>query len=274
MPDFTVAQRGTDSSGRPILATAFFWRVWQAVLADERVQPFAHLVVVVQGAFMARLGGGASASAGYHDLGGCWDVRTWNLSADQERILWAVTWEYAICFWKRDAAHGGMDEHGHGVAGWDKPLASGAAYQWQQARAHPPRDGLAGNGPDYMQRPNKPLPAAPPAELLRKDYLMTTQAERKLDAIDGKLDRILGRVNDSSAAERERDREAARKAREVAARQIAAIGGVVDQLTEIEQSDDLATIKTRLRTLNQAMRQHLADDPDVDGADNPAPGKA
>jgi hypothetical protein len=271
MPDFTVARRGTDSSGRPILATTYFWRVWQAVLADERVRPFAHLVVVVQGAFMARLGGGASASAGYHDLGGCWDVRTWNLTAEQERILWAVAWEYAICFWKRDYAHGGMDEHGHAIAGWDRPLAGGAAYQWTQARGG--RDGLASNGPDYMQRPNKPLPAAPPAELLRKDWMMSTEAEKKLDAANAKLDRVLTRINDSSAAERARDREAAQKAREVARRQIAAIGGVVDQLTELEAETDLETVKKRLRTLNQAMRRHLADDPDVDGADNPAPGK-
>lgn len=268
MPDFTVARRGTDSSGRPILATAFFWRVWQAVLDDDRVRPFAHLVVVVQGAFMARLGGGATASAGYHDLGGCWDVRTWNLTAEQERILWAVAWEYAICFWKRDMAHGGMDEHGHGVAGWDRPLASGAAYQWTQARNR--RDGLAGNGPDYMPRPKTPLPTFPPADLLRGDDLMS---DAQFKALDGKLDRVLDRINATADADRTRDQRAAQKAREVAARQIAALGGLADQLAQIAEGTSDDATREQLRNTRAAILKALADDPDVDGADNPAPGK-
>lgn len=271
MPDFTVARRGTDTSGRPILSTEFFWFVWLGVLARPRVAPFAHLIVVVQGAFMARLGGGAVASAGYHDQAGCWDVRTWNLSAEQEAILW---WEAclvgALYFWKRDMQHGGMDEHGHAIAPWDRPLASGAAYQATQALGG--RDGLASNGPDYHRRP-VPRPRTPNLALLREDYLMTTQAERKLDAALAKLDRLLTRVNETGAADRERDHEAAQKAKAVAARQIATLGGVVDALTELDGAEDLAIIKKRLATLNRNLRQHLADDPDVDGADNPDPVK-
>lgn len=268
MPDFTVARRGTDSSGRPILATAFFWRVWQAILSDPRVEPFAHLVTVVQGAFMARLGGGAVASAGYHDLAGCWDVRTWNLTLRQQFILWTVAWEYGLCFWKRDMAHGGMDEHGHAIGGWDKPLAGGAAYQWTQAQNG--RDGFASNGPDYMKRPDTPLPKFPPAHLLREDYLMTDTARAQLNEIDNKLDRLLGRVNDTASAERERDRAAAKKAKESKRQLVSTLGGVADQLGAIAESVEDDATKGQLRAVKNIVLAALAADPDVDGPDNPA----
>lgn len=269
MPDFTVARRGTDSSGRPIYATAFYWQVWQAILDDDRIKPFAHLVTVVQGAFMERVsGGGASASAGYHDKGGCFDVRTWNLSAAQQQALWDVAWEYGMCFWKRgpSAVQGGMDEHGHSIGGWDEPLDTGAEYQWWQARNG--KNGLANNGPDYMRRKGK-LPSFPPEHLLKKDYLMTSDAEKKLD-------RIITILNTSNRNQRERDKElldavnAAKKAQLSKKTLVASLGGLIDQLGILATNIEDTATKTQVRRLRKMVAQALEDDPDVDGADNPS----
>lgn len=160
MADFTVVRFGTDPSGRPIFGTQFMIDVWNQILADPDVAPFASKVVIVQGAFMERVaGGGAAASAGYHDKAGCWDIRTWNLTADElERFIRAAR-RNGWAFWRRDKLHGGMESHAHGVLGTDQPLAAGAAHQWQQYIAG--GDGLASNGPDYEWRPN-PLVTTPP----------------------------------------------------------------------------------------------------------------
>ena len=162
MTDSDVIRHGTDSSGRPIYMTRYMLRVWYAILADPRVKPFAHKIVIVQGAFMARLGGGAAASAGYHDGGGPVDVRTWNLTQTELTTFIRVAREHGFAFWRRDKnpTHGGMDPHAHGVLGSDYALSAGARYQWQQYING--RDGLARNGPDYEWRPS-PLITRPPA---------------------------------------------------------------------------------------------------------------
>lgn len=270
MPDFTVARRGTDTSGRGIWMTAFMWLVWAAMLTDPRLAAFRSRIVVVQGPFMVRNGGGATASAGYHDLAGCIDIRTWNLTLAEQATFWTVAAEYGFWFWKRDTpTHmGGMDEHGHSISGWDQPLAPGAANQWTQAKAG--RDGLAGNGPDYMRREG-PLVLFPPAHLLQEDYMATDDAQRKLDQIldaIGDLDKGLDAFR---SAELQRDRAAASKAKEVARRQIATLGGLADALTELAGVDDIAQLRRSIRQLRQTVLTALADDPDVDGPDNPAP---
>lgn len=273
--DFRVSQHGTDSSGRPLLFTNAFWTVWLAILAHPRVRPFAANIVWVQGAFMSRVpGGGATASAGYHDLAGCGDVRTWNLTTEQERALWWVSCLVgAIYFWKRDlsAAHGGMDEHGHGLAVWDQPLASGAQVQRGQALGG--RDGLASNGPDYHPRPD-PRPTLPdPAIWKEPDIMADPDVVRTVNDTHANTELILERISGFRQAEAERDRAAAKKAREVAQRQIAALGGVVDRLTELATEKDADKLQAAMRDLARTVKTHLADDPDVDGPDNPAPEK-
>lgn len=262
---FEVRQRGVDSSGRPILATDLYWQVWQAVLDRPRVAPFAHLVTIVQGAFMTRVGGGASASAGYHDLGGCIDTRTWNLTSGQESVL---LWEGALCGligWKRDAAHGGMDEHTHWIGGWDQPLASGADYQWRQALAG--RDGLASNGPDYHPRPPG-WPHFPPASTL-EEHLMTDQ---QYNTVIAKLDLLREGLDTFRTNEVKRDQLAAKRAKESKQALVARLGGVADQLTALADTVP-AERRKAVQQVKAAVLQALADDPDVDGPDNPDPTK-
>ncbi|GHJ59120.1 hypothetical protein NOK12_16380 [Nocardioides sp. OK12] len=156
MSDYTVTRTGTDSSGRGIYMTTYMRDWWARVVDTLGFEP-----TIVQGAFMGRNGGGASASAGYHDGAGCLDLRVWNLASSQVAQTIRVLRELGAAAWLRDQRHG-MDPHIHLVLGSDAPLASGAAYQWRQYLAG--RDGLASNGADYHPRPS-PLVTTPPKEV-------------------------------------------------------------------------------------------------------------
>ncbi|NYD43924.1 hypothetical protein [Nocardioides panaciterrulae] len=159
MPDFTVHRYGTDTSGRGIYLTAYMHDWWQAVVADLGFEP-----TIVQGAFMTRNGGGAAASAGYHDQGGCMDVRIWDLTGSQVDKLVRTIREHGGGAWRRDKTpqHGGMDPHCHITLGTDQPLSAGAAASWRSYLAG--CNGLANNAPDYEWRP-RPLVTTPPPQL-------------------------------------------------------------------------------------------------------------
>lgn len=185
MPDFTVARRGTDSSGRGIYATAYMWAVWLAVLAHPDVHPFAHKVVITQGAFMRLAGGGATGSEGYHDGAGTFDLRVWNLTDAEISTLIRVLRLFGIAAWLRNVEHGGFtDPHIHLVLGTDHPLSAGAALQWLTYLDG--GDGLAGGGPDYHPRPT-PLVLEPPSALMEDDMAKYTEwdkADREALAAD------------------------------------------------------------------------------------------
>lgn len=271
MPDFTVIRVGTDSSGRGIYMTRFRWQVWQALLRRPRVTPFAHKIVIVQGGFMGRNGGGAAASAGYHDGAGTEDVRTWNLTPEEQRILWWEAALLAIIFWPRGpAAHmGGMDAHGHSCSGWDHPISSGIAAQWRDAMPPNRGSGLASGGPDYV-KPRPPWVAFPPAELLQEDYMATDDAQRKLEEILDAVKDVDRDLEVFRTGEHKRDKAAAEKAKAVAQRAIAREGMIVDRLIAIANDCKDDATKAQVQELRALVQQGLADDPDVDGPDNPA----
>lgn len=157
MPDFTVTRMGTDSSGRSIYATAYMAAWWAAVCDELGFAP-----VVTQGAFMARNGGGAAASAGYHDQAGTFDLRVWNLTDTQVAATISALRRNGAAAWLRNFKHGGFsDPHIHLVLGSDQPLSSGAAYQWRDYLGG--GDGMGGR--DYHPRPT-PLVHEPPADLM------------------------------------------------------------------------------------------------------------
>lgn len=180
MPDFTVHQYGDDTSGRGLFMTAFMHDWWEGVVAELGFRP-----TVVQGAFMTRNGGGAKASAGYHDQGGCMDVRTRDLTPEQIDALVRVSRSRGGAAWRRDesATHGGMDPHCHITLGADSPLSAGARESWRSYLAG--CNGLANNAPDYEWRPT-PLVTTPPeddmtpeqdARLKRVEKMLTNQAK-------------------------------------------------------------------------------------------------
>lgn len=78
---------------------------------------------------MASIGGGAAASAGYHDRSGCIDTRTNDLSTAQEKKVIRAARSVGWAVWKRDAQHGGMDEHTHWVLLREPDMADGALEQ-------------------------------------------------------------------------------------------------------------------------------------------------
>jgi len=152
--DFTVVTVGTDSSDRPIKMTRYMRDWWEETVEDLGFRP-----VIVQGAFVA--GVGAAASAGYHDKGGCIDLRVWDLDDDEQAKVIRVTRRRGAASWVRDAKHGGFDPHIHLLLGTDEPLAAGAKAQW--ADYVKGGNGLTGAsaGKDYHWRPD-PLVLVPP----------------------------------------------------------------------------------------------------------------
>ena len=159
MSEATVVRVGTDPSGRPIYMTRRMRRWYRRVCTRLGFKP-----TIVQGAWMAQAGGGAAASAGYHDGGGCLDLRVWDLTAAQQQRLVRVVRDMGAGGWIRDKAHGNMDPHFHLVLGSDAGLSTGATAQWIDYLNG--FDGLASRGPDYHWRPD-PLVRTPPPETVK-----------------------------------------------------------------------------------------------------------
>lgn len=267
--DFTVVKYGIDSSGRSIWMTRWMVLVFQAILKHPQIAPFAYKITVVQGAFMVRNGGGADASAGYHDQGGCIDIRTWNLTTAELDIFIKVARMFGFAFWRRDESylHGGMDPHAHGTLGSDSPLSSGASVSWGSYVGN--GDGLAGGRPDYEWRP-KPLVLVPPDSLLQEDYLMSDAAQAKLDQIIKSVANIDKDLETFRTNSFKRDKLAAQKARESKAALVSKIGGVMDILIEINNKVDDPALKKQVSAAFASLKTALTEDPDVDGAENPA----
>lgn len=263
--DLTVISLGYDSSGRPLRMTRWMYLCIQAVKRHPLIAPFAWKIVVVQGAFMR--GSGASASDGFHDYAGCIDFRTWNLTDDEiTRLVWVLRL-FAFGAWRRDYyyRHGGMAEHLHATLGSDYPLSYGAKVSWSSYVSG--GDGLSGPYGDYERRPN-PLVLVPPAHLLEEPF-MTDAAERKLDRVLERINNIDDDLTTFRTGEAKRDKEARRaaekaaeKAKESKKTLVSAIAGVVDLIGTTATTEQLMNAK-------KALLKAMADDPDVDGLDNP-----
>lgn len=170
----SVTRRGTDSSGRAIYASDDMWAWWGGVL--ERLD-FAASVVITQGSWMSKVpGGGAAGSAGWHDLGGAFDCRVWNLTDAQVARLVATVRAGGGAAWLRNVTHGGFtDPHVHLIYPRDSSgVSSGVRFQWAEYVAG--RDGLSSRGPDYHPRPS-PLVTTTP-----EDWTMPT-AEQIAEAV-------------------------------------------------------------------------------------------
>src|SRR5688500_14458383 len=120
----------------------------------------AHLggmLVPVQGSFNE----GVSASAGTHDRAGCWDWRSWNLTADQRNRKIRFDRDHGCGTYYRTAAEG-FDPHFHGILLSDAPMHP--ATSSQRTSYISGRNALASNGPDTF--PYRPVPL-----VLVYDYL-------------------------------------------------------------------------------------------------------
>lgn len=157
--DAEVINVGTDSSGRPILMTRYMKMWWDGVCARLSFTP-----VVIQGAWMSRIGGGADQSSGFHDYGGCLDIRTSSLTLAQVESLNRVVREGGAGGWARYDIQG-FDPHYHLVLGSDPGIGPEAEQQFTNYIGGDA--GLAGTARDYMWRPT-PLVTTPPADYMEE----------------------------------------------------------------------------------------------------------
>ena len=216
----TVSQRGTDTSGRPIFASDYMWNWWLGIVDQLGFRP-----TIVQGAYMSRAGGGASASAGYHDLGGCFDLRTWDLTGGQIDAVVNTLRANGAAAWRRDRQHGGMDPHIHFVLGTDTPLNSGAASQWRDYLDG--RDGLASRGRDYERRPS-PLVTTPPEDDMARYEDQLNEIEKKVDTLGAALAQLV--KAEKKRADNQWRREVAMK--KALAEQGIDVDKILDEVTE------------------------------------------
>ncbi|MBA3718816.1 MAG: hypothetical protein H0W95_00755 [Nocardioidaceae bacterium] len=224
---YEVTRFGTDTSQRPILLNQRMIAAWKATLAALDFTP-----LIVQGAYMARVpGGGAADSAGYHDAGGCIDTRTRDLSIEQEQRLIRAARGLGWAVWKRDQAHGGMDEHMHWVLLDDRDAASGARSQMAAYRAG--RDGLDGGGADYHWRPN-PIPVfklqeddmPTPQDLLNAEVAKDVSLKKAVREMHEDVTALKKAFNEFRDNELTRDKKRAKETEARAAKVLAAIDAI------------------------------------------------
>lgn len=148
---------GTDSSGRPIFMSDYLLGWWEGLVYRLGFRP-----TIVQGSWMSQAGGGAGASAGYHDLGGALDLRVWDLTRSRvEAVLWEARLMGGDAWERGPKFPGGMDPHIHIGIHTDGPTHFGIQAQHTDYLAG--GNGLSGSShaPDPHPRPS-PLVRTPP----------------------------------------------------------------------------------------------------------------
>jgi hypothetical protein len=245
--DFQVRRRGTDTSGRAIFTTDYMWGAYQGVLASAEVDSFADKVTIVQGAFMTKVpGGGAVASAGYHDAGGCIDFRTWNLTTAELNAFIGAWRRRGGAAWRRDGSllHGDMEDHCHVTLGSDSPLSSGAQDSWQQYLDG--TNGLTGSshGRDYERRPAPLVLKYDPEEI---DVQLSDKLGKGQDTATVR-DALQAAIHTQKALFTFRKNLVARDAI------------IIDMLTELSNGLDDGPSKAQVRRIRTLLKKQVADD--------------
>ena len=170
MPDSDVIRVGTDSGGRELYMTRYMQAWWEGVVRHLGWRP-----TIVQGAWMSRAGGGVSASDGFHDYGGCLDLRTWDRTDTQKQQMIRVLRSGGAAAWVRFPSQG-FDEHIHLVLGTDPGIGYNAAQQFRNYLGGDA--GLSGSQTDYHWRPD-PMVTVPPASYMTEQdwFDMATEAD-------------------------------------------------------------------------------------------------
>jgi hypothetical protein len=147
---YEVVEHGIDPSGRSVFMNRRMKAAFDAVCEQLGFEP-----TILQGAYMTRVDGGVIDAAGNHEGGGCIDTRISDIDSDAERRVIRAARSVGWAVWRRDANHGGFDEHLHWVLLGDAEAAPSAIWQMAEYRAG--RDGLDTQGADYHWRPD-PIP--------------------------------------------------------------------------------------------------------------------
>lgn len=249
--ELEVITRGTDSSGRPLRGTRQMFECF-----DRCNTHLGGKLVPVQGAFNK----GVSASAGTHDLAGCWDIRTWNLT--HEEILKCGRWfrDHAAAYYYRTTAEG-FDPHGHLILLSDAPMTPETGAQKQDYIIG--RNALATHYADTF--PYRPRPL-----VLIYDYLGETDMADS-DEILRKVDRLLEFSRKQWAAERGRDETELKRLAEFRVNAAKRDAALADQLSETLRQSKKGTEQWRTtRTALRTVLRGLKDNPDTEPADTPS----
>lgn len=123
-------------------------------IRDEFEKEFPHAELHInQGAFMADFGGGADASAGYHDLSGALDVDTSALSDAERNGLIRIARSIGWAAWLRGPnLPGGFSEHAHLALLGEPEVVDGKPYvddlliKQMKAYKEPGGQGCCGHG--------------------------------------------------------------------------------------------------------------------------------
>jgi hypothetical protein len=120
------------------------WAAWDVTIADLGFTP-----VIVQGAYMAAHGGGATDSAHYHDFGGCIDTSIIGFEEKTIREVIRVGRGVGWAVWHRIADLDNLSsDHMHWCLLDDDRAASGALDQMVQYRHKPTLNGLTSRAVD------------------------------------------------------------------------------------------------------------------------------
>jgi hypothetical protein len=243
-------QRGLDTSGRPLFATRQMFQHF-----DRVNDHLGGKLVIVQGSFNR----GTTASAGTHDLAGCIDIRTWNLTTDERHkaqragrdpdIVGGAAW------WYRTPAMG-FDFHVHILLLGDAPMTPQTAFQVAEYRAG--RNGLASRGRDDFWRPT----------VVRNYHYIEDDMFTQNDS--DRLKRIEDGLNSFRTNEKKRDNNEAARDKARFEKVVTALGRQADLLTTlINQSKDDATTQ-QLKNAKAEILTTLKANPMVTGVDNPS----
>ena len=215
---------------------------------DAKVDPR-----IIQGSFMGT--GAAKASAGTHDLAGCIDTRTFDLTdAEISRLVHAGRSIGAVS-WPRQTIPGLWHEHQHWLFLGDSPMHPDAKDQVAQYIAG--TDGLKDHAPDPLFRPDplvttfnydanlalegdmnltdKLFPEREDSPTIRESLVAANQANRKLE-------KVLDRLADFREANAERD------------------AGLATQLDRIADSVQDDATKQQVRQIIAELRRQDHDD--------------
>jgi len=248
---FEVVDCGLDSSGRTVRMTRRSKLMFDIACEAAGVEP-----VIVQGMFMGQ--NSAAASAGTHNLAGCIDTRTWDLTDEEiQRLVRAARSVAAVVWCRKPPA---FEEHMHWLFLGDKPMDADAAAQVSEYLAG--GDGLQGSARDPQWRPSplvtdfdyraatataaqeddmqlddKLFPDREDSPTIRETLVAANHANRKLD-------KVLERLADFRMVTAERDQALA-----------ADLDRISESISDAATKQQIKQAVRRLRAVPEAQEQ-------------------
>jgi hypothetical protein len=196
------------------------------------------------------VGGGANASEGFHDYGGCVDLRLRDLTTEEAVTFIWVASEYGFEFWRRgpSAQWGGFaDPHLHGIFIYDFGV-DGHLAELQVNSVFNNDAGLNGQGVDYERR-LRPIPSLDDVNNLMEDDMADEATQKTLARIERAATGALNEIRGLKSAETKR--AVADRKRD------AALLALVEALSTAKS---LADVKAKVKEIMVLLEEHDAEE--------------